>query len=191
MNITFPSLIPYLLFGFILCCGATAIASDDVSDIAAVRYEGQSKFSCNKIEFQIPTYLPYMRKWSSNDHDLHLTAPARECSSETLHMIIGKTPDCLGQNFCTEASFYFSKIGESPREHVSSYLLAYAQDIKLHKNITGYFVPSRCFSYCNEAKLVWFSDGILFEIGTHSNNSNETKDELVKSANSYIDIERK
>lgn len=190
--ITIRRLLILCIFSLLCFYAAYAAANvDDMPEMTSVRYNGQTTFSCEGNTFPIPPYMPYMHKWPYTDNEFYMTALKERCSPQAFDMTIGLTPTCIGQNVCGRASFFYNKLDGLLEEKLEGYFSAYGQDIKLHKNLFGYFVPSRCFAYCNEARLVWFKDNAIYVIGVHHNNSDETKKELIESANSYIDAEGK
>jgi|CXWL01.1.fsa_nt_gi hypothetical protein len=173
-------------------------AENSESKTANVKYEKQSTFICNKQEFQIPPYFPFGDKFVYNNKppasDLYLTARENECTPDHFNAVLGLDPYCNGANICIKSSFSYSKIGTDLRQNLQYAFSRYTKEVELDKGKIGYFVPSVCYAYCNTARLIWFNYDYnkdeIYIISTKNANTQKTIDELVKSANSYINNQK-
>lgn len=166
-----------------------AIAQED-GTLVSEQYTGQNMFKCNGHDFKIPSYFGYASKLSSDN--VFITAYEKQCTLESFKVFLGIGADCGGQDFCLQGSFSSTLSGNNsyPSDLLSKTLSLYAKKVELSRHIKGYFIPSECFAYCNEAQLAWYHRDRVFVIGSHHDNSQETVDELVRAANSYIDMEK-
>lgn len=157
-------------------------------------YNKQSTFTCNKQKFKIPAYFPHQDKFSYNNKppssDLYLTTMDSECSTKHFRIVLGLGENCAGQNVCVNSVFEYREFRREEAGWVEDALLAYKAEIELDKDIRGYFIPSRCYAYCNTAKLIWFNENKVFIVSSKIDNSKSSIDELIKSANSYINLQQ-
>lgn len=139
--------------------------------------------ACNK-HISIPRYFPYI----SDESGLFLTVKEDDCGNESIKIFIGHTPDCTGQNVCGVASFLSMRIDGDLATKLEQSLSSTAHEVSLAKNIVGYYAPSKCYAYCTEAKLVWFTQGQINILGSKtSKNKDSDIAEFTKSANSLIE----
>ncbi len=177
---------------------AEIIAEDEYTKgLINEEYNKQTVFTCNKQKFQIPPYFPFGDKFVYNNKppasDLYLTAQEKYCTPDYFNVILGLSPNCMGQNICINGSFSYSKVVSSVINEIRSAFSIYTKEIELNKNLIGYFVPSQCDLYCSTARLIWFDYNVnkIFIISTKNpQNTQKVIDELVKSANSYINSQK-
>lgn len=177
-----------LIFVFLALCGflftVPVFADDPV--LISVPYTKQTSFKCGDTDIKIPPYFPNMDRMSLEN--LFLTAYENECKKDSFEIILGIGEDCGGQNMCIVGSFSSDILGEGVSSGLYAAFAAYTKEIELADDReAGFFAPSQCFAYCNEAQLIWMDRNQRINIiGYKGPNSQETIDQLVKAANSYI-----
>lgn len=148
------------------------------------KYNSQVTVSCGSDRISIPRYLPNVH---NNKEGLYIMTSSRSCNDYNLEVIWALSADCQGQNYCSQGSFARNKVGAILRNNIETTFSNLYETINLTENIQGYFMPSQCFSYCTEAKLFWFDNDYIFTLGTKIVvNQPTVKEQLIKSANSYI-----
>jgi hypothetical protein len=154
------------------------------------KYMRQTTFVCNGQKFKLPIF-PYMDKsFDSPESNAYLITTKKACSPEYFSVGIGLGKDCNGAHICEQGSFAFSKADGILKHDIQRIHYATTHTVALTQGLEGYFVSPTCGSYCGAAKLIWLRDGIIYEI-TSEWVSDDPKgiQELIESANSYIDSE--
>jgi len=157
-------------------------------------YSGQSEFSCAGQVHQIPSRLPFYH--SGSYENLWLSADKSDCTAESYKVYLEAGPDCDGRHDCLRATFSsVGPISSSLDEIVDRLASGNRKRVEISGTIEGYFVPSQCFAYCNQAMLVWRSADRLYSLSSDGRSDGEyeleTTKELVDSANSFISQTRK
>lgn len=165
----------------ISCNSFDAFANNN--ELQSVGFLDKSEILCNDKNIKIPPYFPFENAEIRNDN--FIIWNNSECSEEKLELYISKSENCLGQNVCNTYTF----IQETTNERFLNFLNVNEENIiSLSKGFSAMYKPSECNAYCNEAELFAFKGDLAFMIGTnHENGDNSSRDELIKSANSYID----
>ena len=89
---------------------------------------------------------------------------------------------------CVVLQVFFDKtIDDSFSSELEMGFAAAAKEIKLSKKLSGYFLPTKCYSYCNSTKIIWFDNGRFYLISSKSTQeTQENIDDLKKSVELYL-----
>jgi len=162
--------------------------SEQSNEYISTEFDSKGVVIIGKEKFYIPTYLPYNS--SKNSDQIYTVVKNGSINlDKVFHVEFGLTKNCYGENVCDSATFSYEEISENLIGDLDNMLTLKADVVTLQNNIEGYYIPSSCYSYCNEIKLIWFYKGKVFILGSRvSKNKEENIIELKKSANSYIEL---
>jgi hypothetical protein len=150
----------------------------------SAEYTHGQALTISGTQYKIPTYLPHQSMADKLFTDVTIY-------NGFLDVDFGLLKGCFGRNVCGFSSFSSEKISDPLRSTLTQSFEAQNLALPLSKNLTGYFVPSKCYSYCTMSKLIWFNHGEIYTIGNKQFKSEkENIAELVKSANSYIELDK-
>lgn len=181
-----------LVFCLSVSSASAARADDGVDalkepELVNELYTGQTTFVCNGHVFKIPSYFPYQKKWPEwKNQKFYLTANKDDCDNQKFLFSLGTVPNCNIYHTCTNVIFahYQNKKAKFIKEEIIKNSL---RKVMINKNFVGYFSPATCGANCNNSSLYWFDDSSAYIVETKNpHDTPETVDELVKSANSYI-----
>jgi hypothetical protein len=154
-------------------------------DLISVEFTSQKSIKCDDKEQPIPSILPL--SVSAKPDVIYITSRKSFCTESGYRVDYGVTKYCAGQNFCSRASFESTAPSDTIAKDVFLRMLdSYARKILLDNDITGYLIPAQCFSYCSQARLVWYQTGRMFILGVKNPNDEEAIKSLEEMANSYI-----
>lgn len=149
------------------------------------RYQNDSSVACGGKTIAIPSYFPHAKYHTD---DVYIRAL---CLDARVYVKLGFGGSCDGQSVCNIASYHSEKISSALRHELAEAFESSATTVPFSRGNTGYFYPAKCYAYCNESQLFWFSGERISIIGTNNaNNSPENIAELKKSAES-IAVENK
>jgi hypothetical protein len=174
------------LVSFLLCYTQTALTEE--TSYYSTLFDGNGFISVGDKNIVIPKKLPY---YKNTEEKIYLTiSNDKPANEKNIHVEFGLKEGCFGQNVCDFATYAVEVI--SP-QLLSNLMLSFevsAIKVVLQGNIEGYYFPSKCYAYCNEAKLFWFNRGRIYMIGTKfgADNTDAIK-QLKDSANSFIEEE--
>ena len=150
-------------------------------------YSKQNTLACDDYSLSIPSYLPF---YNDYDESLYAILSSDICNSNKYEIIWSTFKDCNGQHYCVSSVFSKNSVTNNLRDPIERSFEELYETVTLTNNIKGYYLPSQCFAYCNQAKLFWFSRSVIYSIGTvELKGKDTTRSELVKSAQSFIEKE--
>ncbi len=155
------------------------------TDQISFSFKHFQKFVAEESLINLPSYLPFQEYVDASYVYVGLK---REEGKPNFIIKFGLTENCFGENFCSLGTYYTEQLNQILSENMESLFHETAKKVNLDRNITGYYIPSECYAYCNEEKLVWFDKNQLHLIGTKFSSSNKSQinENLIKSANSII-----
>ncbi|TAE84130.1 MAG: hypothetical protein EAY76_00365 [Alphaproteobacteria bacterium] len=176
-----------LIFSFLLLLltsfgDAPAKDSATKSHKVSKKYEGEKEVVCGGKTYKIPLYLPYEDTLTKTN--IYLDA---ECTESRFVVYWGFAEGCYGRNVCSIASFSYEKISNYIAHRINLALNNKRKNIEIDDMVTGYYVPSVCYAYCNEMSVLWLDAEHIYIIGSkmHKGFAMDSQ-ELKKSALSYI-----
>ncbi len=161
-----------------LLCGAETHA-----ETVTKKYEGDSSFTCGGKTYSIPTYFPYQKSYSSGTRYLKAS-----CSKTGFEVSINLDKDCQGQHDCEVAKFTFGIIDQGVMGVISAGYFNTTKSFSLKDEpLNGFYLPSKCYAYCNKMFFLWFDNNKAYAIGSEFSHGFE-KDtrELEQSVKSYL-----
>ncbi len=181
-------IIAFIVLPLTVC--SNSFAENNEQGVRNVLYKKQATIACNKQEFRIPPYFPNGDKFSYNNKppasNLYMISNDNVCNNNNLSVGINLGDDCSGQSDCAVADFSYGNTSDKAWTYIKTVFSTYFKEIKLDKNLMGYFVPAKCYASCNMAQLFWFTEDKVFVLSTMIANDEIALKELIKSANSYI-----
>jgi hypothetical protein len=145
-------------------------------------YEQDASVACGGKTYPIPTYFPYMDLYAKEG--IYLAA---DCDNSSLNVYLGLSEGCKGENICGIASFSFNIVNDRLTSILDTAFTKTAKKIVFDGTQEGYFLPSICYTYCNEMYIVWFDGLHAYIIGSKTSKSfDEDAKELKKSIESYV-----
>jgi hypothetical protein len=142
-----------------------------------------------EVPILLPNFVP------KEDYPLYATVTV--ATPGEYEVIIGDRLNCSGGNYCRYGTVTGKKLSSSTQS--IEYEYAFMKDtrykptersselmgqVRLNNSINAYFIPYVCGANCDDAKVVWESNGYRYSVGIKKSNKKTT----VEMANSIVQI---
>ena len=167
-----------------------AISSDDEQhdlSFSPTKYLGQTRLRCGGHDYRIPSYFPFndTNRLEGVSDNLNLSPSATPCDGSIFEVHLNNGEACTHE--CYQAGFVSEKNQLLTKDQLLFHLLSnYGKKVNLSGNLTGFYVEPQCVGRCGSAYLAWRHNTDFFILWINRPTSEVVMNELIKSANSYI-----